>query len=79
MSDTTNTPAAERVIAETTDWLERVVIGLGLCPFGKAVHVKQQIRYRVSAVTQPSELLAVLEQELARSVTRTRNGSIRRC
>jgi hypothetical protein len=64
MSDTTNTPAAERVIAETTDWLERVVIGLGLCPFAKAVHVKQQIRYRVSAVTQPSELLAVLEQEL---------------
>jgi hypothetical protein len=64
MSDMTNTPAAERVIAETTDWLERVVIGLGLCPFAKAVHVKQQIRYRVSAVTQPSELLAVLEQEL---------------
>lgn len=64
MPDTTRTPTAEKVIAETIDWLDRVVIGLGLCPFAKAVHGKQQIRYRVSEARQPSVLLAVLEEEL---------------
>jgi hypothetical protein len=29
-------------------WLERAVIGLNLCPFAKAVHVRKQIRYAVS-------------------------------
>jgi uncharacterized protein len=64
MPDSTSTPAATQVIAETSDWLERFVIGLGLCPFAKAVQVKQQIRYRVSDATQASDLLAVLEEEL---------------
>jgi uncharacterized protein len=45
-------------------WLERAVIGLNLCPFAKAVHVKGQIHYAISAVTQTEELLSVLEQEL---------------
>lgn len=64
MPDTTHTPTVEQVIAETTDWLDRMVIGLGLCPFAKAVHVNRQIRYRVSEATLPSELLAVLDEEL---------------
>ncbi len=63
MPDPTRFPV-DSVIAETSDWLDRVVIGLGLCPFAKAVHVKQQIRYRVSAVAEPNALLAVLEEEL---------------
>ena len=31
-------------IADTRQWLERAVIGLNLCPFAKAVHVKGQIQ-----------------------------------
>lgn len=54
----------ETVIAATRTWLERAVIGLNLCPFAKAVHVKEQIRYVVSAATTPEELLADLVREL---------------
>jgi hypothetical protein len=32
---------------DTRRWLERAVIGLNLCPFAKAVHVKRQIYYAV--------------------------------
>ncbi|MDE2600100.1 MAG: DUF1415 domain-containing protein [Rhodocyclaceae bacterium] len=53
------------VIAATRRWLERAVIGLNLCPFAKAVHVKNQIRYIVSASQTPDDLLAELETELA--------------
>ena len=35
-------------IADTVRWLERAVIGLNLCPFAKAPHVKGQIHYAVS-------------------------------
>ena len=35
-------------IADTVCWLERAVIGLNLCPFAKAPHVKGQIHYAVS-------------------------------
>lgn len=52
-------------IASTQRWLERAVIGLNLCPFAKAVHVKRQIRYAVTAATTAGELLAELEHELA--------------
>jgi hypothetical protein len=52
------------IIEGTRRWLERAVIGLNLCPFAKAVHVKQQIRYVVTAATTAEELLAELAQEL---------------
>ena len=32
-------------IAATQHWLEQAVIGLNLCPFARAVHVKRQIRW----------------------------------
>jgi hypothetical protein len=54
----------ERIIAQTRSWLERAVIGLNLCPFAKAVHVKQQIRYVVSDATDEEGLLADLLFEL---------------
>ena len=57
-------PSDETVIADTRVWLERVVIGLGLCPFAKAVHVKGQIRYFVSRATTPEALLEDLLAEL---------------
>src|SRR5512147_1952889 len=53
-----------QVIAETRAWLERAVIGLNLCPFTKAVHVKGQIRYAVSDAATPEALLADLLVEL---------------
>lgn len=58
-----NTPDNEVIIEETVQWLERAVIGLNLCPFAKAVHVKKQIRYVVSAATTPEALLEDLLRE----------------
>ncbi|MEO7495464.1 MAG: DUF1415 domain-containing protein [Massilia sp.] len=65
----TNTPSStnaddDQVIAATERWLERAVIGLNLCPFAKAVHVKKQVRYVVSAATTPEALLEQLMEEL---------------
>jgi uncharacterized protein len=54
-------PAADAVLAETQQWLDRAVIGLNLCPFAKAVVVKQQVRWVVSAARDAR----VLAQELA--------------
>ena len=44
MTDTSN----DIPITDTVRWLERAVIGLNLCPFAKAPHVKGQIHYAVS-------------------------------
>jgi uncharacterized protein len=65
----------EEVIAATQRWLARAVIGLNLCPFAKAVHIKQQIRYAVSAATTADTLLHALQQELER-LTRTEANEI---
>ena len=54
----------EKIIAVTTAWLERAVIGLNLCPFAKAVHVKQQIRYVVCRADEPGKLAETLVAEL---------------
>jgi uncharacterized protein len=55
---------AHVAIADTQRWLERAVIGLNLCPFAKAVHVKGLIRYVVSEAITTAELLADLKNEL---------------
>lgn len=52
------------VVVATVRWLERAVIGLNLCPFAKAVHVKGQIRYVVSEATTPEALANDLQREL---------------
>ena len=57
-------PTADVVEADTRRWLERAVIGLNLCPFAKAVHVKAQIHFAVSQALEPEELLADLKKEL---------------
>ncbi|GAB3730173.1 DUF1415 domain-containing protein [Luteimonas pelagia] len=51
-------------VADTRRWLERAVIGLNLCPFAKAVHVRNQVRYVLSAASTPDDLLAELSREL---------------
>ena len=56
----------EQIIAATRNWLEKAVIGLNLCPFAKAVHVKQQVRYVVSNATTAEALLETLMDELQR-------------
>ena len=56
--------SADEVVAATRAWLEKAVIGLDLCPFAKAVHVGNQIRYAVSDAQSPEALLADLAREL---------------
>jgi uncharacterized protein len=57
-------PRTEPAIAATRRWLERAVIGLNLCPFAKAVHLKQQIRWVVSTATDSAALHGDLVKEL---------------
>jgi hypothetical protein len=49
----------------TRRWLEEAVIGLNLCPFAKAVYVKQQVRIVVSDASTERALLEQLGEELA--------------
>ena len=73
MTDSINTadaspdgvPAA-LAIAETRAWVRRAVIGLNLCPFARAVDVKDQIRYVFSDASDAETLLATLVVELQR-------------
>lgn len=57
--------SGEDPIAATRRWLERAVIGLNLCPFAKAVYVKQQVRFVLSAATSADALREELAAELA--------------
>jgi hypothetical protein len=52
------------IIAATRDWLEKAVIGLNLCPFAKAVTVKNQVRFVVSRALHLDGLLEDLDREL---------------
>ncbi|MFT4247369.1 MAG: DUF1415 domain-containing protein [Pseudomonas sp.] len=51
-------------LADTRRWIERAVIGLNLCPFAKAVYVKQQVRLVLSDASTPEALLEQLAEEL---------------
>ncbi len=64
METTDTTSWADEVVAATRAWLEKAVIGLNLCPFAKAVHAGNQIRYLVSDAQTPEALLADLAREL---------------
>ena len=46
--------------ADTLRWLERAVIGLNLCPFAKAVHVRRQVHYAVYLPRQAEGLIDAL-------------------
>ena len=59
-----NTETDEEILAATRLWLEKAVIGLDLCPFAKAVYIKDRIRYTVSRAESPKALLAELRAEL---------------
>jgi hypothetical protein len=62
MPPSTDSHAA--ILTATRHWLTRAVIGLNLCPFAKAVHVKNQIRYAISEATDLEGVLMDLETEL---------------
>ncbi|MDZ7584982.1 MAG: DUF1415 domain-containing protein [Thiobacillus sp.] len=52
------------VVAAMREWIEKAVIGLNLCPFAKAVYVKNQVRYVVSTAKHLDGLLEDLDREL---------------
>ena len=54
----------EQVLSRTRHWLEKAVIGLNLCPFAKAVYVKNQVRLVVSQARHADDLLEELDREL---------------
>jgi hypothetical protein len=56
----------QAVMRATERWVERVVIGLNLCPFAKPVQTKGLVRYVVSEATARRELLEDLKRELER-------------
>ena len=56
--------STDTYIDDTIRWLERAVIGLNLCPFAKAVHVKGQIHYAVALATTAHDALELLRNEL---------------
>ena len=68
MSPTPEDASPQQAIAETRAWVDRAVIGLGLCPFAKAVQVKNQVRYVVCEATDEEALLAALREEMNRLV-----------
>lgn len=57
-------PVTDDALVRTRAWLEQAVIGLELCPFAKAVHVRGRIRWVVSAARDPEVLRAELRREL---------------
>ena len=58
------TPPDDLSIVETRAWVERVVIGLKLCPFAPAPALKGLIRYANSDAETPEALLEDLAAEL---------------
>lgn len=58
------TPDSATVTDHTRQWLEKAVIGLNLCPFAKAPHVKNLVRISVSQVRHLDGFLEDLDREL---------------
>jgi hypothetical protein len=52
------------VEAATRRWIEKAVIGLNLCPFARAVYVKDQVRIVVSTARHLDAFLDDLDREL---------------
>ena len=48
----------------TKNWVEKIVIGLNLCPFAKPVFIKDQIKFVLSEAKNPNELAKDFLSEL---------------
>lgn len=57
-------PGDAAVAAATRRWVEQAVIGLNLCPFAKAVLVRDRVRFVVTEAADADTLLDALEAEL---------------
>ncbi len=58
--------SAAQAVRDTRRWLERAVIGLNLCPFAKAVHVRGQVHF---AVWPGADDAGLMEQLLSEAET----------
>ncbi|MEX1165416.1 MAG: DUF1415 domain-containing protein [Hydrogenophaga sp.] len=58
------TPDAAAILEDTRRWIEKAVIGLNLCPFARAVYVKNQVRIVVSRAKHLDAFLDELDAEL---------------
>ena len=54
----------DKHIKSVQQWLEKIVIGLNLCPFAKREFVKNRIRFKVSEAQSEEKLLEDLNAEL---------------
>lgn len=52
------------IVEDTRDWVARAVVGLGLCPYAKAPHIKGQIRYVVCNAKTGAALRQALSEQL---------------
>lgn len=59
----------QEIIDSTRLWLEKSVIGLGLCPFAQPAYENRRVRFYVSESKSAEELLRELESELNYLVT----------
>ncbi len=59
-----SSPDESEVLAAMRRWIEQAVIGLNLCPFAKAVYVKNQVRLVVSDAPHADRFLEHLDREL---------------
>lgn len=55
----------DQVIADTRRWLERAVVGLNLCPFAKAVLVKDQVHLAVCGDDEVAGVMERLDAEIS--------------
>jgi hypothetical protein len=53
----------QRVITQTKNWINTVIIGHNYCPFAKRVIDKDRVRYQVSYESEFNSLLNVVMQE----------------
>ena len=54
----------DAIIDATRRWVEKAVIGLGLCPFAESVYLRNAVRFHVSEQRSAAGLLDELRSEL---------------
>ena len=57
-------PTEQIALDDTRRWLERAVVGLNLCPFAKAVMVKDQVHFTATNAGDARGVLDAFEREL---------------
>ena len=57
-------PSNEQILQKVNQWLDKVVIGLNLCPFASRPYEQKQIRFFISQCNTDACLLEELQNEL---------------